>query len=83
MRWMQASLTVISVAVAAMTVGCTPSQSAVAAVISDKVYTVTPDSLKVVAGMVTGEVTEMKVTERVEEGSGRIDTPTFRWWEPT
>ena len=75
MRWMQASLTVISVAVAALTVGCTPPKSAVAAVISDKVYVVTPNSLKVKAGIVTGEVTEMKVTERVEEGSGRIETP--------
>ena len=75
MRWTRASLMVISVAVAAMTVGCTPPQSAVAAVISDKVYVVTPNSLKVKAGIVTGEVTEMKVTERVEEGSGRIETP--------
>ena len=75
MRWTQASLMVVSVAVAAMTVGCSPQSAAVAAVISDKVYTVTPDSLKVKAGIVSGELTEMKVTERVEEGSGRIATP--------
>ena len=75
MWWTRASLTVVSAAVAAMTLGCSPQPSAVAAVISDKVYTVTPDSLKVKAGIVTGEVTEMKVTERVEEGSGRVATP--------
>jgi hypothetical protein len=59
----------------ATTLGCTPAPSAVAAVINDKVYTVTPDSLKVTAGIVTGEITEMKVTERIEEGSGRIANP--------
>ena len=46
-----------------------------APVISDKVYTVTPDSVKVTAGIVTGELTEMKVTERIEEGSGRVASP--------
>ena len=75
MQWTQASLMVVSVAVAAMTAGCNATPAAVAAVISDKVYTVTPDSLKVKAGIVSGEVTEMKVVERVEQGSGRIATP--------
>ena len=74
MRWTQASLMVVSAAAAAMTVGCSPPSTAVAAVINDKVYTVTPDTLKVRAGIVSGEVTEMKVTERVEAG-GRIATP--------
>ncbi|TAN53160.1 MAG: hypothetical protein EPN19_09845 [Betaproteobacteria bacterium] len=71
----KASLMVVSAAVAAMTLGCSPQPSAVAAVISEKVYTVTPDTLKVNAGIVSGEVTEMKVMERVEEGSGRVATP--------
>ena len=31
--------------------------------------------MKVKAGIVTGEVTEMKVTERVEDGTGRVATP--------
>jgi hypothetical protein len=31
--------------------------------------------MKVKAGIVTGEVTEMKVTERVEAGSGRVTAP--------
>ena len=46
-----------------------------ALVIEDKTYTVTPAAMKVKAGIVTGEVTEMKVTERVEKGSGRVVSP--------
>jgi len=65
----------VAIALAAMAVGCSPQESAKAPVISDKVYTVTPASVKAVAGIVTGEVTEMKVTERIEEGSGRIASP--------
>jgi len=65
----------VAVALAAMAVGCSPQPTAVAAVISDKVYTVTPDAVTVNAGIMTGEITEMKITERVEQGSGRIATP--------
>ena len=36
---------------------------------------VTPATLEVRSGMLSGELTEMKINERVEEGSGRIDTP--------
>jgi len=64
----------VTTAVAAMTLGCS-QQSGTAVVIEDKVYTVTPASVKVKAGIVTGEVTEMKVTERVEKGSGRLVSP--------
>ena len=65
----------LAAATAAMTLGCSPTPTAVAAVINDRVYTVTPDTLKVTAGIVTGEITEMKVTERIEEGSGRVANP--------
>jgi len=65
----------LAAAVMATTLGCSPAPSAVAAVIKDKVYTVNPASVKVTAGIVTGEITEMKVMERVEEGSGRIANP--------
>ncbi len=66
----------IAVAFAALTLGCTQkSASTAAAAINDKVYTVTPDSVKATAGIVTGEITEMKVTERVEEGTGRVAEP--------
>jgi len=74
MRWTQASLVVVSAAVAAMAAGCSP-QSPAAAAISDKFYTVTPDALQVKSGIVSGEVTQMKVMERVEDGSGKVATP--------
>jgi uncharacterized membrane protein YeaQ/YmgE (transglycosylase-associated protein family) len=60
-------------AVVWMILGPAPQPAATAAVIEDKTYTVTPAALKVKGGLVTGEVTEMKVTERVEQGSGRIE----------
>jgi hypothetical protein len=65
----------MSAAIAAMTLGCTPPPAKVNAPINDKVYSVTPATVKVKAGIVTGEVSEMKVTERVEEGTGRITAP--------
>ena len=57
-------------AVAAMTLGCAQGPSATAAVVADKTYTVTPASVTVKAGIVTGEV-----TERVEQGSDRVVSP--------
>ena len=67
-------VTVVATAVAVMTLGCNQQPSATA-VIEDKVYSVTPDSVKVKAGILTGEVIELKVTERVEKGSGRVVSP--------
>jgi uncharacterized membrane protein YeaQ/YmgE (transglycosylase-associated protein family) len=58
-----------------MILGPAPQPAATAAVIEDKTYTVTPASVKVKAGILTGEVTELKVTERVEKGSDRVTTP--------
>jgi uncharacterized membrane protein YeaQ/YmgE (transglycosylase-associated protein family) len=54
-----------------------PSQqpAATAAVIDDKTYAVTPATMKLKAGIVTGEVMDMKVTERIEQGSGRVVSP--------
>ena len=60
--------------VAWMTLGPVQQPAAVAAPIEEKTYAVTPASVKVKAGIVTGEVTEMKVAERVEKGSDRIVT---------
>jgi len=54
--------------------GCGQKPTVPQAVIDDKVYSVTPDKVKVTAGIVNGEVTELKVMERVEQGSGRVDT---------
>ncbi len=70
-RWI--GLTILAGMVAVMAVGCSQGPSGTAAVIiEDKIYTVTPASVTVKAGIVTGEVTEMKVTERVEKGSDRV-----------
>jgi hypothetical protein len=41
-------------------------------VVEDKVYAVTPASLAVRSGIIAGEVLDLKVTERVEKGPGRI-----------
>ena len=72
-RWI--GLTILGGAMAVITAGCSQGPSGTAAVIEDKTYTVTPASVKVQAGIVTGEVTEMKVTERVEKGSARVVAP--------
>jgi hypothetical protein len=61
--------------VAAMILGCSQRPSGPAVVIEDKVYTVTPAAVQVKAGIVTGDITEMKVTERVEKGSGTVVAP--------
>ncbi len=43
--------------------------------IEDKTYPVTPASMTVKCGIITGEVIELKVTERVEKGSDRVVSP--------
>jgi hypothetical protein len=67
--------TLMACAVTAAMLGCTPKPPGAVVVIEDKTYAVTPATLTVNAGIVQAELTEMKVTERVEKGSGRIDTP--------
>lgn len=46
-----------------------------ASVVEDKTYPMTPTAMTIKAGIVTGEVTHMKVTERVEQGSDRVVSP--------
>jgi len=72
---MKTGLTVALGAAAMMLTACTPPVPSAVAAVNDKVYTVTPDAMKVKAGVVTGEVTEMKVIMRVEAVSGRITAP--------
>ncbi|HXM82957.1 MAG TPA: hypothetical protein VN929_13640 [Burkholderiales bacterium] len=72
---MRTGVMAVSAAVAAMMFGCSPQPTSPVAMVKDKIYSVTPDAMKVRAGIVTGEVTEMKIIERVEEGSGRITSP--------
>jgi uncharacterized membrane protein YeaQ/YmgE (transglycosylase-associated protein family) len=74
--WWRWGLGAAVVAVVAwMTLGPAPQPAATAAVIEDRTYAVTPATVTVKTGIVTGEVTEMKVTERIEKGSDRIVTP--------
>src|SRR5438132_2504096 len=72
-KW--AGVTVVVAAVAMMTLGCAQGPSATAAVVEDKTYAVTPASVTVQAGIITGAVTELKVLERVEQGSNRVVSP--------
>src|SRR2546427_788704 len=68
----------IGVAIVMLTVAATygcAQQSRAAVVVEDKTYALTPATVTVKAGVVTGAMTEMKVTERIETGSGRIVTP--------
>jgi hypothetical protein len=58
---------------AALIAGCTPPQTQARPVVSDKTYAVSPDAVTVKAGLLSGALTEMKVVERVEDGSGRIE----------
>ena len=68
-------VTILAAVVAVTTFGCSQGPSGAAAVIEDKTYTVTPASVTVKAGIITGEVVELKVTERVEKGSDRVVSP--------
>lgn len=62
-------------ATALMATGCSQPPATPAAVIEDKIYAVQPDTMKVVAGIIAGEVTEMKVTERIEKGTTKVVSP--------
>jgi hypothetical protein len=73
--WTRLGVMTTTAAVAAMALGCAQQQSGPSVVIEDKVYAVTPDSMAVKAGIMTGQVTEMKVTERIEKGLGNVVSP--------
>jgi len=66
---------IASAVFAAMSLGCTPQPASKSAAVNDKVYAVTPAGLTVKGSLLSGALTEMKVVERVEDGSGRIDQP--------
>jgi len=67
--------TLMACAVATALLGCVPQQPKSVTVIEDKTYPVTPAAMTVKTGIVTAELTDMKVTERVEKDSGRVDSP--------
>jgi hypothetical protein len=68
-------LAIASAVLAAFTVGCTPPQAAKGPAVNDKSYGVTPAAITVKGSLLSGALTEMKVVERVEDGSGRVDQP--------
>ena len=72
---MRTRIIIIMLVAAAALSACTQKPPAKEAVIDDRVYMVTLDQVKVTAGIVSGEVTELKIMERIERGSGRIDAP--------
>ena len=68
--------TVMAAAVlAAASAACTPPQASKGAAINDKVYAVTPAEITVKGAVMNGALSEMKIVERVEDGSGRIEQP--------
>ena len=79
-RWGLGAAIVASILWMTLSPGVPPA--ATAAAVQDKTYAVTPPTLKVQTGIVAVELTDMKVTERVEEGSGTIKLEDKRT-EPT
>lgn len=63
----------VAVLAALAITACTPAQAPKSAAINDKVYAVTPAGITVKGPVISGVLSDMKVVERVEEGSGRID----------
>jgi hypothetical protein len=73
---MNKTLMLVTMAVvSAAMLGCAPKTVVATAVIDDKVYPVTPTTLDVKSGPISGTITDLKVTQRVEQGTGRIDAP--------
>jgi hypothetical protein len=62
-------------ALAAVSAGCTPTPAPKGAAINDKVYAVTPAEITVKGPVMSGVLSQMKIVERVEDGSGRVDQP--------
>src|SRR5690348_16244291 len=67
--------TLMACAVAVAVVGCMPKAPVTSAAIVDTVYAVTPPSMTVDTGIVMAEFSDMKVTERREKDSSRIESP--------
>jgi len=73
--WTRLAAGSLTTALALTILGCTTKPQAPEAVAEDKVFAVTPAQEQVKAGIITGEMADMKVTERVEKASGQVDTP--------
>lgn len=72
---MSIRLTLAAALLATAATACAPPQAPKSAPINDKVYVVTPAQITVKGALISGVLTEMKVVERVEEGSGRVEQP--------
>lgn len=75
MLWRWGLGAAIAAIVVWMTLSPGAQPAATAAAIQDKTYTVTPATMTLKTGIVTAALTDLKVTERVEEGSGRVVAP--------
>ena len=62
-------------AIGAALAGCAPPQTEKAVVIEDRVHAVSPSASAFKAGPLTGTLTDLKVIERVKQGTDRVDTP--------
>jgi hypothetical protein len=65
----------MAAAATTLALGCTQQQGTPSVVVEDRSYSVTPDTMTVKTGFMTGQVTGIKVTERVEQGSGSVVSP--------
>ena len=72
---MSIRLAMAAAVLAAAAAACNPAPAPKSAAINDKVYAVTPADIAVKGAVISGALTEMKVVERVEDGSGRVDQP--------
>jgi len=74
MWWTHVSLLIVSAAAAAMAQGCSP-RSVAAPIAFERLYAVQPDEVRAQAGTIAGEIVRMKITQRIEQGSGQIVSP--------
>jgi len=71
---MSMRIALAAAAVAALA-GCShPTAQSSAPQVSEQSFKFTPDSIKVKSGIVGGELSGLKVTEEVEDGTGRVDS---------
>lgn len=73
--WKHAGVVIGAAAAAGAIYGCSQQPQAQAAADEDKVFSMAPASVKVHAGMVTGELKDLKITETIEQGSGKVVNP--------
>lgn len=64
----------LAASLAAALAGCShKGPETTAPQVSEKVFNLTPATIRVKAGIVGGELSGMRVTERVEDGTGHVD----------